>query len=79
MARYDYRCPRCFTTREVTHNMNETPEVHCENDAPDGSDATCNERMEKVIGAGFGGNVFKGNGFYITDNKHVIKSQSDTY
>lgn len=59
MATYIYRDPVTGDTREVVHGMMESPEIV--------NEATGN-RMERVItgGAGF---VFKGDGFYITENR----------
>lgn len=59
MATYIYRDPVTGDTREVIHGMMESPEIV--------NEATGN-RMERVItgGAGF---VFKGDGFYITENR----------
>lgn len=59
MATYIYRDPETGDTREVIHGMMESPEII--------NEATGN-RMERVItgGAGF---VFKGDGFYITENR----------
>lgn len=59
MATYIYRDPVTGDTREVVHGMTESPEII--------NEATGN-RMERVItgGAGF---VFKGDGFYITENR----------
>ena len=59
MATYIYRDPVTGDTKEVVHGMTESPEIV--------NEATGN-RMERVItgGAGF---VFKGEGFYITENR----------
>ena len=59
MATYIYRDPVTGDTKEVVHGMTESPEIV--------NEATGN-RMERVItgGAGF---VFKGDGFYITENR----------
>lgn len=59
MATYIYRDPVTGDTREVVHGMSESPEIV--------NEATGN-RMERVItgGAGF---LFKGEGFYITENR----------
>lgn len=71
MARYDYKCTGdCGRTDEISHGMNESPEVGC---------PTCGGVMEKVVGQAFGGVVYKTNGFYTTDHKHVVKTQGDTY
>ena len=59
MPTYVYRDPVTGDTKELFHRMSESPEVV--------NEATGN-RMERVIsgGAGF---IFKGDGFYITDNR----------
>lgn len=59
MPTYVYRDPVNGDTKELFHRMSESPEVF--------NEATGN-RMERVIsgGAGF---IFKGDGFYITDNR----------
>jgi putative FmdB family regulatory protein len=46
MAHYDYECPECLLVAEVTHGMNESPEIKCEK---------CGTVMKKIItgGAGF--------------------------
>jgi predicted nucleic acid-binding Zn ribbon protein len=73
MATYIYRDPVTGDTKEVVHGMTESPEIV--------NEATGN-RMERVItgGAGF---VFKGDGFYITENrssgyKAAEKAESST-
>lgn len=59
MPTYVYRDPVTGDTKEIFHSMSASPEVV--------NEATGN-RMERVIsgGAGF---LFKGQGFYITDNR----------
>jgi predicted nucleic acid-binding Zn ribbon protein len=59
MPTYVYRDPVTGYTRELFHRMSESPEVV--------NEATGN-RMERVIsgGAGF---IFKGDGFYVTENR----------
>ena len=59
MPTYVYRDPVTGDTKELFHRMSESPEVVNE---------TTGNRMERVIsgGAGF---IFKGDGFYITDNR----------
>lgn len=79
MARYDYKCTTCGFVREVTHGMNEAPEVTCVFQGDHDSSAQCGGRMQKVVGSHYLGAVYKTNGFYTTDNKHVIKTQGDTY
>ena len=58
MARYDYHCPSCDDVFEVEHPMNETPDVKC---------PKCGAECERVFGAS--GIVFKGSGFYNTDQR----------
>lgn len=58
MARYDYRCTSCDTVFEVEHGMLERPAVSC---PQCGSPAT---RVFDVSGI-----VFKGSGFYNTDQR----------
>jgi predicted nucleic acid-binding Zn ribbon protein len=59
MPTYVYRDPTNGDTREVFHGMKDSPEIV--------NEAT-GVRMERVIsgGAGF---IFKGDGFYITENR----------
>lgn len=57
MPTYDYVCPKCGTTMEKFHGMNEKPRVRC---------TACRSLARKQIGAG-AGVLFKGSGFYQTD------------
>jgi predicted nucleic acid-binding Zn ribbon protein len=59
MPTYVYRDPVTGDEKEVFHSMSASPEII--------NEATGN-RMERVIsgGAGF---LFKGDGFYVTDNR----------
>ena len=58
MARYDYKCTSCGLVFEVEHPMGEHPEVTC----PD-----CGADAAQVFSAS--GIVFKGSGFYNTDQR----------
>lgn len=58
MARYDYRCPSCNITFEVEHGMLEHPDVKC---------PTCGKSALRVFDPS--GIVFKGSGFYNTDER----------
>ena len=58
MARYDYHCPTCDITFEVEHPMSEHPKVTC---------PQCGAEASQVFGAS--GIVFKGSGFYNTDQR----------
>jgi putative FmdB family regulatory protein len=57
MPTYDYACPKCETTFEVFHGMNDRPRIAC---------PSCRGRARKQIGAG-AGILFRGSGFYQTD------------
>ncbi len=58
MARYDYKCSACGEVFEVEHPMSETPDVRC---------PKCGSECSRVFGAS--GIVFKGSGFYNTDQR----------
>ena len=64
MPTYDYRCEKCDKVFEEFHGMTEDPKVLC----PD-----CGGEAKKMIGGGLGV-IFKGSGFYVTDNKGAAKS-----
>ena len=67
MARYDYKCTSCGTTFEVEHPMGSHPEVTC---------PSCGAEAAQVFGAS--GIVFKGSGFYNTDQRSGGSSTSAT-
>ena len=58
MARYDYRCPSCGSVFEVEHPMSAHPTVSC---------PSCGHVAERVFDPS--GIVFKGSGFYNTDQR----------
>lgn len=58
MARYDYRCTACGNVFEVEHGMREHPDVSC---------PECGAPAARVLTAS--GIVFKGSGFYNTDER----------
>ena len=58
MARYDYRCPECGAEFEVEHPMSEHPVITC---------PECGTVANQVFGTS--GIVFKGSGFYNTDQR----------
>lgn len=62
MARYDYHCPTCDTTFEVEHPMSAHPKVKC---------PSCGGKAERVFDPS--GIVFKGSGFYNTDQRGSSK------
>ncbi len=62
MARYDYHCPGCGATFEVEHPMSAHPTVSC---------PSCGREAERVFDPS--GIVFKGSGFYNTDQRGTSK------
>lgn len=63
--RYEYKCDKCNTIKEVFHGMNESPDVLCD------CDCQCVTYMKKVISKP--AIKFNGSGFYINDYKEVDK------
>jgi len=59
MPTYDYECKTCGHTFEVFQSMSEEPIKEC---------PLCANEVRRLIGGGLGV-IFKGNGFYVTDNK----------
>ncbi|MCF7927662.1 MAG: zinc ribbon domain-containing protein [Spirochaetales bacterium] len=59
MPTYDYECTSCGHTFEIFHGMTEEPELSC---------PQCGNAVRRLIGGG-AGIIFKGNGFYATDNR----------
>lgn len=65
MARYDYQCTECGEVFEVEHPMGEHPSVNC---------PVCGSPAEHVFSAS--GIVFKGSGYYNTDQRNSTSSAS---
>ena len=63
MPTYEYRCKCCEHEFELFQSMTDEPLNIC---------PECGGEVERLIGTG-GGLIFKGSGFYITDNR------SDSY
>ena len=66
MPTYDYQCESCGRTFEHFQSMSDEPLSECEE---------CNGSLKRLIGGGLG-IIFKGSGFYVTDNKS--KNSSNT-
>ncbi len=66
MPTYDYKCKKCEHIFETFHGMSEEPAVEC---------PSCGGAMKRLIGGGLGV-IFKGSGFYVTDNKTASKSST---
>ena len=58
MPTYEYQCTKCDHNFEVVQKINDKPLVSCEK---------CGGRVRKVLFPV--GIVFKGSGFYVTDNR----------
>ena len=59
MPTYEYRCPSCGQEFEQFQRMSDEPVLPC---------PECGSASERLISAG-AGLLFKGEGFYITDNR----------
>ena len=59
MPSYDYECTVCGHRFEVFQNMSDPPLTDC---------PQCGKRVRRLIGGGTG-IIFKGSGFYVTDNR----------
>ena len=59
MPTYDYKCENCGKTFEYFQSMQDAPLSVCKE---------CNGHLKRLIGGGLG-IIFKGSGFYVTDNK----------
>ena len=64
MPTYDYECNQCGRVFEVFQNMSDDPLSSCEE---------CGGAVRRLIGGGLG-IIFKGSGFYVTDNKSGSKN-----
>jgi putative FmdB family regulatory protein len=59
MPSYDYECTSCSHTFEAFQSMSDAPLTTC---------PTCGGPVRRLISGG-SGIIFKGSGFYVTDNK----------
>lgn len=66
MPTYDYQCEGCGRSFEYFQSMSADPLSECEE---------CKGSLKRLIGGGLG-IIFKGSGFYVTDNKG--KNNSNT-
>ncbi|MEZ7957804.1 MAG: zinc ribbon domain-containing protein [Rubritalea sp.] len=67
MPNYDYRCEKCEQVFEVFQKMSDNKLTTCIKDG-------CSGVVKRLLGAG-AGVIFKGSGFYETDNRS--KSYND--
>lgn len=64
MPTYDYECQSCGHIFEHFQSMSEEPLSEC---------PKCGNAVKRLIGGGMG-IIFKGSGFYVTDNRSGSKS-----
>jgi putative FmdB family regulatory protein len=64
MPSYDYECKSCGHRFEVFQSMSDEPIKKC---------PKCGRAVRRLIGAGLGV-IFKGSGFYVTDNRSSSSS-----
>ncbi|MCK5673495.1 MAG: zinc ribbon domain-containing protein [Spirochaetales bacterium] len=68
MPTYDYKCEQCERTFEHFQSMSDDPLTVCQE---------CDGPLKRLIGGGLG-IIFKGSGFYVTDNKSKNSTSSET-
>ncbi|MDX9801571.1 MAG: zinc ribbon domain-containing protein [Spirochaetia bacterium] len=68
MPTYDYECKTCGKIFEVFQKMSDDPLTEC---------PECGKEVKRLVGGGLG-IIFKGSGFYVTDNKKVSSSESSS-
>jgi len=59
MPNYDYECASCSKVFEIFQSMSDEPLKIC---------PECGGEVKRLVGGGLG-IIFKGSGFYVTDNK----------
>ncbi len=67
MPTYDYECTECGHTFEYFQSMSDDPLSDCPN---------CGGKVKRLIGGGLGV-IFKGSGFYVTDNRGKTSSNGN--
>ena len=66
MPTYDYKCSSCKYVFEVFQSMSDDPLKIC---------PECGKEVKRQVGGGLG-IIFKGSGFYVTDNKKKSSASS---
>ena len=66
MPTYEYECKTCSHKFEVIQSISSDPVKVC---------PECGKEVRRLIGGGLGV-IFKGSGFYVTDNKKGSASES---
>ncbi len=60
MPNYSYKCSNCQNVLEISHGMNEKPQITCN---------SCGSNSVSKLISGGTGFILKGSGFYTTDYK----------
>lgn len=68
MPTYDYECTECGHTFEYFQAMSDEPLSVC---------PSCGGKVKRLIGGGMG-IIFKGSGFYVTDNRGKSSSKQSS-
>jgi putative FmdB family regulatory protein len=68
MPTYDYECKQCGYTFEHFQSMSDNPLVEC---------PECRGTLRRLIGGGMG-IIFKGSGFYVTDNRSGNRTETES-
>ena len=68
MPTYDYECQSCGHVFEYFQSMSDDPLKEC---------PKCGSEVKRLIGGGMG-IIFKGSGFYVTDNRSGSGGSSST-
>jgi len=68
MPSYDYECKSCGYIFEAFQNMSDAPLKTC---------PKCKGELRRLIGGGLG-IIFKGSGFYVTDNRKSSYNSSSS-
>ncbi len=66
MPTYDYECTECGYSFEYFQSMSDEPLKTC---------PKCGGKVRRLIGGGLGV-IFKGSGFYVTDNRKTNSASS---
>ncbi len=66
MPTYDYECTECGYSFEYFQSMSDDPLKTC---------PKCGGKVRRLIGGGLGV-IFKGSGFYVTDNRKTNSASS---
>jgi len=68
MPIYEYKCTKCGCRFEVRQDFDDEPITQCQNNGCDGL-------VRRVFSPP--AIIFKGSGFYVTDNRHGDSKQAD--